>query len=125
MLRKALVYVFVLGVVAAAASTPTDLAVKTALAKDLSKYPNVQVQVDDRLVRITGTVPTYLDKQSITRKAKSYGAVTNVLNVVAVDAATVSDQDLAGKLARKLAYDRSGQGNVFNWFTVAVENGKV
>ena len=125
MFRKGFVYLFVLGVITASASTPTDQAVQAALSKDLAKYANVKVQVEDRIVELSGTVPSYLDKLAIARKAKSYGAVTHVTNMVAVDGPRLPDQDLAEKLARTLAYDRTNQGSVFNWFTVNVEDGKV
>lgn len=124
MFRKGFVSLFVL-VAIASASTPTDQAVQAALGKDLSKYANVKVQVEDRIVQLSGTVASYLDKLAIARKARGYGAVTHVNNIVIVDGARVPDQALAEKLARTLAYDRSNQGSVFNWFTVSVEDGKV
>ena len=125
MFRKGFVYLFVLGVMTASASTPTDRAVQAALSKDLAKYANIKVEVEDRIVELSGTVPSYLDKLAIARKAKSYGAVTHVTNLVAVDGPRLPDQELGEKLARTLAYDRTNQGSVFNWFTVTVEDGKV
>ena len=116
MIRKGFVLLFVLGLAAAAwASTPTDMAVQSALGKDLAKYPKVAVKVEDRVAQLSGTVPRFVDKQAIGRKAKHYGAVTRVVNLVTVDGTLVPDQELAEKLARSLAYDRSMQGNMFNW----------
>ncbi len=126
MFRKGFVSLLVLGIATVAlASTPTDRAVQAALAKDLAKYPGVEAKVDDRIVTLSGAVPSYLDKMAVGRKAKSYGAVLNVNNFVAVDGARVPDGELAQKLARTLAFDRSNQGSVFNWFAVNVEDGKV
>ncbi len=129
MFRKNLA-LFVLGFLltaslAAVAATPTDLAVQAALSKDLAKYPHVAVKVEDRVATLSGSVQSYLEKQAAGRKAKSYGAVTRVANLLVVEGPRMSDQELAEKLARKLAYDRSMQGNLFNWFTVSVDDGRV
>jgi osmotically-inducible protein OsmY len=67
----------------------------------------------------------FTDRQKLERKAKSYGAIHRVVNLITVDGPKVADAELAGKLARSLSYDRSSQGNVFNWFDVEVDNGKV
>jgi osmotically-inducible protein OsmY len=130
MVRKLMVWATVvmslalLGV-SAQASSPTDRAVQAALAKDLAKYPKVAVKVEDRVATLTGTVERYTDKKSIERKAKGYDALTSVISNVTVAPSGVADKELAEKLARALAYDRSFQGNVFDWYTVEVENGKV
>jgi len=126
MIRKSLVFSVVLLIATVAwASTPTDLAVQAALSKDLAKYPAVAAKVEDRVATLTGTVARFTDKQKLERKAKSYGAVSRVVNLITVDSRRVDDAVLAEKLARSLSYDRSSQGNVFNWFDVEVENGKV
>lgn len=126
MIRKSLVFSVVLLMAAATwASTPTDLAVQAALNKDLAKYPSVTAKVEDRVATLTGTVARFTDKQKAERKAKSYGAVTHVANLITVDGPRVTDAELLQKLSRSLAYDRSNQGNVFNWFDLEVENGKV
>ena len=126
MTRKGFVFLMVLTLaVAAWAATPTDRAVQAALGKDLAKYPAVAVKVEDNVATLSGTVAKFTDKQSAERKAKSYGAVRRVANLITVDGPRVDDAELAQKLARSLSYDRSSQGNVFNWFDVAVNNGKV
>ena len=126
MVRKGFVFLVALMMAAAAwASSPTDRAVQVALSKDLSKYPAVTVKVDDRVATLSGSVPRFTDKQKVERKAKGYGAVSRVVNLVTVDGVRVPDAELAQKLARSLSYDRSSQGNVFNWFDVAVRDGQV
>lgn len=126
MTRTGFVFFVVLTLATAAwASTPTDLAVQSALGKDLAKYPGVTVKVEDNVATLTGKVARFTDKQSAERKAKSYGAVRRVVNLLAVDAPSVPDAELAQKLARSLSYDRSSQGNVFNWFGVDVKDGRV
>ena len=126
MMRKSFVLSAVLLMAALAyASSPTDLAVQAALSKDLAKYPSVSAKVEDRVATLAGSVTRFTDKQKLERKAKSYGAVTRVVNLITVDGPQVADEELAHKLGRSLAYDRSSQGNIFNWFDVEVENGKV
>lgn len=126
MIRKSLVFSVVLLMTSAAwAATPTDLAVQAALNKDLAKYPSVTAKVEDRIATLTGTVERFTDKQKAERKAKSYGAVSRVTNLITVDGVRVADAELLQKLARSLSYDRSNQGNVFNWFDLEVGNGRV
>lgn len=132
MLRKSnlygiLVVLFVLGFGNLIwAASPTDHAVQTALQQELSKkFSNVQVTVEDRKATLTGAVENYLDKVSAERKAHKYAALTGVVNRITVGGATVADQQLAETLARKLAYDRTFGGNVFDAFDLSVENGVV
>ncbi len=113
---------------AAWAASPTDRAVQVALQKQLSnsnKFADVQVNVEDLVATLTGTVASYLDKNSATRKARKYGALTRVTNLIQVAGPTVADEQLAEKLARKLSYDGTFQGNVFDVFRLSVKNGVV
>jgi hyperosmotically inducible protein len=104
---------------------PTNDAVRGALAKDLAKYPGVAVRVDDCVATLSGNVDKYTDKQSAEHKAKHYGALVRIVNNIAVAGPAIPDAELAAKLARKLAYDRTMYGNVFDWFTVASNGGAV
>ena len=134
MLRKSYSYgilalLLVLGLANAAwAVSPTDRAVQVALQQELSnsnKFADVQVNVEDLVATLTGTVESYLDKTSAKRKARKYAALTKVTNLIQVAGPIVADQQLAEKLARKLAYDRTFQGNVFDAFHLSVKNGVV
>ena len=116
MLRKSYSYgilalLLVLGLANAAwAASPTDRAVQVALQQELSnsnKFADVQVNVEDLVATLTGTVESYLDKTSAKRKARKYAALTKVTNLIQVAGPIVADQQLAEKLARKLAYDRT------------------
>jgi hyperosmotically inducible protein len=108
-----------------ACAVPTNDAVKGALGKDLAKFPGVTVAVDDCVATLNGTVDRFTDKQSAERKARHYGALTSVVNRISVGGLNVPDQALAKKLATELAYDRTSQGNIFDWFTVDVHSGVV
>ena len=111
--------------VAMACVAPTNDAVKASLSRDLAKYPGVSVSVDDCVATLNGQVDRFTDKQAALRKARSYGAITSIVNKINVGGPTVADNELATKLARKLAYDRSLQNNVFDWYTVNSQNGAV
>src|ERR1017187_3494275 len=128
MVRKGLVcfgFTLLLAATAMACVAPTNDAVKGALAKDLAKYPGVVVSVDDCVATLNGQVDRFTDKQAAARKARNYGAITSVVNKINVGGPAVADNELATKLARKLAYDRTTQGNVFDWYTADSQNGAV
>jgi hyperosmotically inducible periplasmic protein len=48
-----------------------------------------------------------------------------VVNDIQVQAGETSDQQLADKIGKQLAYDRVGYGNAFNAITASVQNGIV
>jgi osmotically-inducible protein OsmY len=114
-----------LGATAFACAPPTNDAVRASLSKDLAKYSGVTVSVDDCVATLTGQVDRFPDKQAATKKAKSYGAISRIVNNITVAGPVVSDADLTHKLSRELAYDRTFQGNAFDWFSVASQNGAV
>lgn len=127
MTRKGIVFsgMVLFTAMAFACVAPTNDAVKSGLSKDLAKYPGITVRVDDCVATLSGNVDRYTDKMSAAHKARSYGAVTRVVNNIAVGGPAVPDPDLAKKVSREIAYDRSMMGNVFDWFTVGVDNGVV
>jgi len=112
----------------ALAAAPVDRAVAEALQKELAKkdkFDAVQIRIEDRVATLTGTVTSYLDKVDAEKKARKFKALSRVENRIQVAGETVADQQLFQKLARKLAYDRSFQGNVFDSFALEVRNGVV
>src|SRR5258708_6331847 len=113
------------GTMGFACVAPTNAAVKGALDKELAKYPGVTIMVDDCVATLSGTVDRFVDKKSAERKARHYGALTNVVNRINVGGPSVPDQELAKKLARQRADGRSTQGNVFDWFTIIINSGAV
>ncbi len=129
MTRKGLTFLsaafLLLSTAAFACVVPTNNAVQEKLAQDLAKYPGINVKVDDCVATLSGSVDKYQDKLNAAKKAHSFGALTNVVNNIAVAGPTVADDVLQKKLATDLAYDRTFFGNVFDWFTVDVTNGAV
>lgn len=122
----ALFVALAMGTVSWAATSPTDLAVQSSLQKELAKkYPNVSVSVEDRQAVLTGTVEKYLDKMDAEKRARKYKALTRVKDQIAVAGRVVPDSELQATLSKKLAYDRSMQGNVFDAYFIAVKDGVV
>jgi len=104
---------------------PTNEAIKAGLTKDLAKYPGVSASVDDCVVTLTGQVNRFPDKQSAGKKARNYGAVSSVVNKISIAGPVVPDQELAAHTAKSLEYDRTFQGNMFDWYTVESHDGAV
>ena len=89
------------------------------------KFSGVQVAVQDGVVTLTGSVPLYADKQDAQKNAGKVKNVVSVVNDIEVQAGESTDQQLADKIGKQLAYDRVGYGNAFNAITASVQNGVV
>ena len=67
--------------------------------------------VNDGVVKLTGTVPTYADKEEADKRTHHRKNVTAVDNELQVSGgAEVDDATLLRKLSEKLTYDRVGYG---------------
>lgn len=112
---------------ALAAQAPIDMAVESALRQELDKkkLTGVQAAVEDRVATLTGAVDKYTQKLDAEKKARKYKALNSVVNRIQVAGPSVADAELAEKLSRKLASDRSFQGNVFDAYWIQVRNGVV
>jgi hyperosmotically inducible protein len=89
------------------------------------KYSGVQVAVQNGMVTLTGSVPLYADKQDAQKNVGKVKNVVSVVNDIQVQAGESTDQQLADKIGKQLAYDRVGYGNAFNAITASVQNGVV
>ena len=87
------------------------------------RFNGVQVTVQSGIVTLSGTVPLYADKQDAEKNAGKVKNVVSVVNDVQVQAGETSDQQLADRIGKQIAYDRVGYGNAFNAITVSVQNG--
>jgi len=106
------------------ADTGRDAAVQAKLAAELQKkseFKDVQASVDEGVITLQGTVDSYKDKLNAEKKALKQSK--NVRDEITVGGPALSDAALRDKLAKKLAYDRVGYGNLWNVFTVNVNNG--
>ncbi|MFI5103237.1 MAG: BON domain-containing protein, partial [Terriglobales bacterium] len=87
---------------------------------------NVRSSVEDGIVTLTGTVSLYQDKLDAAKKVKKLAKVTGIRNDIAVAGENVPDGQLQQKLAKKLAYDRSGYyDSAFNYLALGVKDGVV
>lgn len=96
-------------------------------ALDKKQFSDVHAQVNNGVVKLTGSVSTYADKEDADRRAHHRKGVTAVDNELQVaGGAEVDDATLKAKLVEKLEYDRVGYGTTaFNAISVSVQNGVV
>ena len=108
-------------------ATKNDSQIQEEAQKKLkdSKYNDVQARAENGIIHLTGTVKVYADKQDAEKKVEKVKNAVSVVNDIQVASGETSDQQIADKIARQLAYDRVGYGNVFNAITVEVNNGVV
>jgi osmotically-inducible protein OsmY len=105
-----------------------DADIQARVAAQLQKKPefkDVRAATQDGIVTLQGTVDSYKHKLDAEKKARKQDHVAGVRNLVTVAGPEVPDSTLRATLAKKLAYDRVGYGNVFNLLTLEVTNGEV
>lgn len=115
-------------IVPAHGANPEDSPVQVAATKALSEkkeFRSVNATVEDRIVTLTGSVDLYQQKLDAAKKVRKLANVDGVRNLISVDGPTVSDNDLARKLAPGLYYDRMGYDIAFNYITASVQNGVI
>ena len=113
----------------AAAQGKDDSEIQDHLNKDLKsdKYRNVQANVQDGVVTLSGTVDTFAEREKIERKASSIKHVQGVRDRIEVAGKRVSDDELRKQLADKLRYEPMGYygRQIFNNLNLGVEDGYV
>jgi hyperosmotically inducible protein len=87
------------------------------------RFSGVKASVNSGIATLTGTVPIYNDKQDAEKRIHKVKNLQSVVNDIQVQAGETTDQQLADKIGKQLAYDRVGYGNAFNAITVSVNNG--
>jgi hyperosmotically inducible protein len=112
----------------ALAQTGPDAQLQADIMKTLDKkqFKDVHAEVNNGVVKLTGTVPVYAYKEDADRRVHHYKNVTAVDNEIQVAGTEVEDGTLSKKLAEKLEYDRVGYGTTaFNSITIGVHDGVV
>lgn len=89
------------------------------------EFNNVRATVEDGIVTLTGTVNVYQQKVDAAKQARKIEHAAGVRNLITVAGPAVSDAQLQAKLNEKLWYDRIGYDNLYNYFTLAVNDGVV
>ena len=109
----------------AAARYDQDIAARVRQQIENKKeFHNLQADVDDGIVTLTGSVDLYQQKLDATKKVKKLARVQGVRNLIDVSS-SVPDAQLQAQLDRKLYYDRIGYDNLFNYVTASVKDGVV
>lgn len=110
-------------------TSPTDANILRDVQQKIANHPSlkdVKASVEDRLVTLTGSVPTFYDKMRAGRLlANVNDQEQGVRNLIQVNTQNIPDQQLRNQLADRLRYDRIDRGIMFNNFTLAVNNGTV
>lgn len=102
--------------------------VQTAVTRKLeakNKFKNVQANVEDGIVTLTGTVDLYQHKLDAAKLARKTANAQGVRNLIEVGGPNVPDAQLEQKLATKLRFVRVGYDNTFDYFALEVKDGVV
>jgi len=89
------------------------------------EFHNVQAEVNDGIVTLSGNVDLYQQKLDAAKKIRKTQNVQGVRNLIVVNGKAVTDAQLAAQLDRKLYYDRMGYDIAFNFVTASVQDGVV
>lgn len=122
------VMLFLTAGMAFAQDSKHDADIREHLGKDLKsdKFNNVQANVQDGIVTLTGTVDNYADREKAERKASSISHVQGVRDQIEIVGKRVGDDQLRKELADKLRYDQYTYGyNIFNNINLGVQDGYV
>lgn len=112
----------------ALAQAPNDTQLKSDVQHQLNKkqFHDVQSQVSNGVVTLTGTVRLLADKLDAQKRVEKTHEAASINNQITVAAGEVSDQELYNKLGKALAYDRQGYPSFpFNSIGLQVKNGAV
>jgi hyperosmotically inducible periplasmic protein len=105
-----------------------DNQIQTTVSQKLAakkQFRNVQSNVEDGIVTLTGTVDLYQRTLDAAKVAKKTAHVQGVRNLIEVAGPNISDAQLEEKLAEKLRYVRVGYDITFDYFAFNVKNGVV
>jgi hyperosmotically inducible protein len=95
-------------------------------ALNKSKFKDVQVEVQNGLVKLSGTVDVFDTKEDADKRVHRIKGVKGVDNEIQVAGPEVPDAELQQKLVKAIQYDRVGYGTTpFNAISVNVQNGVV
>lgn len=117
------------GVLAVGQSASTDSTLRAEItnkALNKSKFKDVQADVQNGVVKLTGTVDVADTKYQIDQRVHRIKGVVAVDNEIQVGGPTVPDQELQANVLKAVEYDRSGWRTApFNAISVSVQNGVV
>jgi len=112
----------------AAPAARYDNQIETKVEKKLSgkrQFRDVRSTVQDGIVTLTGSVDLYQRKLDAVKVTQKIPQVQGVRNFITIAGPSISDEELAQQLAKKLAYVRSGYDSMFDYFSLGVKDGVV
>ena len=110
----------------AQANPDSQIQADVSKALDKKQFKDVHVESTNGVVKLTGSVSTYAEKEDADKRAHHRANVRAVDNEIEVAGPAVEDATLQNKLVEKLEYDRVGYGTTaFNSIGVSVQNGVV
>lgn len=133
-MRSMLLIVFAMGTTLAAAQVAKhapnalDQQIASYLTQQFSSHKNlsdIHVAVEDRVVSLSGSVPSYRAKLEAIHEARQVQSANGFVDHLRVLGPTVPDSQLQRDIASRLTYDRMGMGQAFNALTVDVQHGVV
>ena len=113
---------------AVSAATAADQKIATELRRQYagsSMLRGVVPSVDNQIVTLSGTVPSYRAELEAIHRARQHSGVNGFIDHLTINGPTVADATLRKELSQRLTYDRIGMGQVFNMLTLHVHNGVV
>jgi osmotically-inducible protein OsmY len=112
----------------APAATRYDNQIQATVTQKLaskSQFRDVQANVEEGIVTLTGTVDLYQGKLDAAKLARKTARAQGVRNLLSVAGPNLPDAQLEQKLAKKLRYVRVGYDNTFDYFALGVKDGVV
>ncbi len=105
-----------------------DTQIQTNVEKKLAsknQFREVKSSTENGIVTLTGTVDLYQRKLDAAKIARKVSNVQGVSNLITIAGPSVSDEQIAQQLAKKLTYVRVGYDNTFDYFALGVKDGVV
>jgi osmotically-inducible protein OsmY len=113
----------------ALAQSPDDVNLRAEImnkALNKSEFKGVQVDVQNGVAKLTGTVDVFDTKEDADKRVHRVKGLKAVDNEIEVAGPAVSDSELQQKLVKAIEYDRVGYGTTpFNAISVNVQDGVV
>jgi hyperosmotically inducible periplasmic protein len=95
-------------------------------ALNKAQFKNIQVDVNDRAVKLTGTVDVFDAKRQADERVHRVKGVASVDNEIQVAGPMIPDAELEQKVLKAVEYDRVGyRVTPFNAISVSVQDGVV
>jgi len=125
-MKKTLLCILAAALAVPAAFAQNDAQSSAQKALSASRFKNVQVEVQNGVATLTGTVGLYSEKMNAEQKIRHVHGVQAIRDEIQVAGAEISDQQLQAKLINTISYSLLGYVPVaFQAISVEVHNGVV